>query len=151
MFFADKVAGLREMLRVLKPRRRLAIAVWDRLEECPGYAGLVQLLENVCGREIADGLRVPFSLGDGRRLHVLCAEAGLGNVTLSTHPGEACFRSIRSWIFTNVNGWTFAPQIDTEQFVTLMQQAERALAAFTRADGSVAHRVSAHIIVAQKN
>lgn len=94
---------------------------------------------------------MPFSLGDAHRLRALCAKACLGEVALSTHPDEACFRSIRSWIFTNINGWTSAPQIDTEQFVMLMQQAERALAAFTRADGSVAHRVSAHIIVAQKN
>ncbi|NNF27930.1 MAG: methyltransferase domain-containing protein, partial [Gemmatimonadetes bacterium] len=38
MFFTDRAAAVDEMLRVLVPDGRLAIAVWDSLEQTPAYA-----------------------------------------------------------------------------------------------------------------
>jgi ubiquinone/menaquinone biosynthesis C-methylase UbiE len=35
MFFEDRVAALKEMWRVLRPGRRLAVAVWDSLSAAP--------------------------------------------------------------------------------------------------------------------
>lgn len=41
MFFADRPKALQEMVRVLAPQGRLAVAVWDSLEEIPAYAAEV--------------------------------------------------------------------------------------------------------------
>jgi SAM-dependent methyltransferase len=54
MFFVDKVAALREMRRVLRPRGRLAVAVWDALEQSPGYAAFAALLQRLFGAATAD-------------------------------------------------------------------------------------------------
>src|SRR5436190_8153758 len=40
MFFEDKALALREMRRVIGPGGRAAVAVWDRVENSPGYAAM---------------------------------------------------------------------------------------------------------------
>ncbi|HVR66787.1 MAG TPA: methyltransferase domain-containing protein, partial [Verrucomicrobiae bacterium] len=62
MFFEDREGALKEMWRVLKPRGRLAVAVWDALEHSPGYADMVALLKRLFGDRIANELKAPFVL-----------------------------------------------------------------------------------------
>ena len=68
MFFTDQRQALREMLRVLAPGGRLAVAVWDSLDSMPAYASEVVLLEHTAGRQAADALRMPFVLGNRKHL-----------------------------------------------------------------------------------
>ena len=116
MFFDDRVQALREMRRVLKPGGRLAVAVWDRLENSPGYAAMAGLLERLFGRRIASELHAPFALGDPEALRALFAEAGLGEAKVATHAGTARFPSIEAWVRTDVKGWTLADLIDDDQY-----------------------------------
>jgi ubiquinone/menaquinone biosynthesis C-methylase UbiE len=41
MFFTDRAEAIREMLRLLTPTGRLAVAVWDSLQNIPAYASVV--------------------------------------------------------------------------------------------------------------
>jgi len=45
MFFPSPVGGVREMLRVLKPGRRLALAVWHFAERNPFHAALASVMD----------------------------------------------------------------------------------------------------------
>jgi ubiquinone/menaquinone biosynthesis C-methylase UbiE len=49
MFFEDRRAALAEMMRVLRPGGRLAVAVWDALERTPGYGAVTLLLQRLFG------------------------------------------------------------------------------------------------------
>jgi SAM-dependent methyltransferase len=45
MFFPSPVAGVREMLRVLKPGRKLALAVWHFAERNPFHTALARVMD----------------------------------------------------------------------------------------------------------
>jgi ubiquinone/menaquinone biosynthesis C-methylase UbiE len=150
MFFDDRQRALEEMLRVLRPGGKLAVAVWDRLETSPGYAQMTALLQRLFGEAVAAGLRAPFVLGDPAGLRSLFAAAGMPDVQIATETGSARFPSIEAWVHTDVKGWTLADMIDDAQYQLLLQAAQTELERFTVADGSVAFASPAHIVTAIK-
>lgn len=148
MFFDDRHAALREMVRVLRPGGRLSVAVWDALERTPGYAAMTDLLLRLFGDDVANALRAPFVLGDPQLLQTLFAEAGIPQARVVTRDGTARFPSIRSWVYTDIKGWTLADALDDAQFELLLEEAERVLRPFVTADGTVAFSAPAHIVTA---
>jgi ubiquinone/menaquinone biosynthesis C-methylase UbiE len=76
MFFADRLAALKEMKRVLRPGGTLSMAVWGELGDSPGYAAMTELLRRLCGDQGAGALEAPFALGNRDALRRLFADAG---------------------------------------------------------------------------
>lgn len=149
MFFDDPVRALGEMWRVLRPGGRLAVAVWGRLADTPGYASMVALLTRLFGPDVANELVVPYRLGDPAALLSLFESAGIADARLATLPGTARFPSIADWVHTDIRGWTLADAIDDDQFALLAREAEVELAPYA-AGGSVAFASPAHIVSARK-
>jgi ubiquinone/menaquinone biosynthesis C-methylase UbiE len=150
MFFEDRRAAIREMVRVLRPNGRMAAAVWDKLEHSPGYAAMTALLDRLFGKAAADSLRAPFALGDPQQLRELFSSAGLPDAQIATHAGKARFPSIQSWAYTNIKGWTLADRLDDDQFNLLCAEAEGDFQEFVTADGAIEFEAPAHIITAGK-
>jgi SAM-dependent methyltransferase len=150
MFFTDRRAAVREMVRVLRPRGRLAVAVWDSLDNSPGYSALVKLLQKLFGDEAANALRAPFVLGDVKAFKALFDGAGLTQVEVTTHEGTTRFPSLESWMYTEIKGWTLADMLDDAQYERLLKEAKSALSPFMTAEGSVAFSEQAHILSAEK-
>lgn len=150
MFFEDKAPAIREMARVLRPGGQLAVAVWDALANTPGYARMTDLLLRLFGEEAANALRAPYILGDTAVLGSLFSSAGLDDVTITTHSGQARFPSIRSWVFNEIKGWTLADMIDDAQFQSLVEAAEKEMRPFLTSENSVAFPAPAHIVTYTK-
>ena len=152
MFFTDRQAALREMVRVLAPGGHLAVAVWGTLDATPGYAALVALLQRLVGERAADALRSPFVLGDPQELSALFANAGIASAVVTTQVGTTRFPSIRSWVETDVKGWLPLVQVvlDERQSEALLAEAERALQSFVTSNGTVEFVMPAHIVTARK-
>lgn len=150
MFFEDKRAAITEMVRVLRSGGWLAVAVWDSLQNTPGYAAMIALLQRLFGQEAADGLRAPYSLGNIHELRSLFGQAGLSNVAIMTRPGVARFPSIQSWVYTDIKGWVLADMLDESQFERLLKEAEEVLAPFVTAEGAVSFNAPAHIVTFAK-
>jgi ubiquinone/menaquinone biosynthesis C-methylase UbiE len=151
MFFEDRVCALSEMLRVLRPGGRLAVAVCDALDHSPGYAVLAELLQRLFGHQVADAFRAPFALGDRKLLRTLCDQAGLRNAGIERANGSVRFESIASLVSTErACVWTLGGLLDDGQFDRLLEEAEESLHPFATTGGNVAFVMPALIITADK-
>jgi SAM-dependent methyltransferase len=153
MFFSDRRQALREMLRVLVSGERLAVAVWDSLDNNPAYASAVALLEQTAGRAAADALRAPFVLGDRKDLAALFSAAGVAAAEITTHRGTAHFPSIRTMVEADLRGWlpVIGVLLGEDEIDRVLREAEPALGSYATADRRVAFGLSAHIVTAHKS
>ena len=152
MFFTDRALAVREMLRTLVPGGRLAIAVWDSLDNSPAYSREVRLLERMAGSEAADALRAPFVMGDRAELQGLVEDAGAVAVEAVTPMGRANFPSIRSMVEADLRGWLPVMGVDLEEdlILAILAEAERELAEYVAPDGRMEFDSPAHVVSAQK-
>jgi ubiquinone/menaquinone biosynthesis C-methylase UbiE len=105
LFFTDRSAAIREMIRVLVSGGRIAVAVWDSLDRSQAYPLLVALLERMAGSRASEALRAPFVLGDRTELSELFRSAGVESVEVTTHRGTARFPSVHAMVEADLRGW----------------------------------------------
>jgi len=152
MFFNDRAGAIREKLRVLAPGGRMAVAVWDSLENSEAYPIEVELLERLAGREAADALRAPFVLGDRSELAALFEDAGVTSVEVTTHRGTARFPNVRTMVEADLRGWlpVMGVNLGEETIAEILEQAERALAHYVTPSGTVEFDSPAHIVTGSR-
>jgi SAM-dependent methyltransferase len=149
-FFPDKVAGLREMRRVLKLVGRLAASVWRTIEHCKGHNSLAQVLERH-GVD-AGAARRPFSLGDADELHRLAPEAGFRDVNVHAVVKPMRFPSPQHFIDSLAAGapstrHALAKVPESERRV-LIEEVSTALQPYVDKDG-VAIPYASHLLLAR--
>jgi ubiquinone/menaquinone biosynthesis C-methylase UbiE len=79
MFFPDKLKGLMEMMRVLKPGGFLAFNVWDSLQQNPCAAIAHETIARFVEGDPPQFLKTPFGFHDIEHIKTLLAQAGLEN------------------------------------------------------------------------
>ena len=136
MFFADQAAALAEMARVTRPGGTITIATWASIDQTPGYAAMIDLLQRLFGHDTAAALQAPFTLGTEDQLTVVLSDV-LPDTTITRHEGVARFDSLEAWVHTDIRGWTLADMIDDRQYAELLAAAQTELAAFAEHDGRV--------------
>jgi SAM-dependent methyltransferase len=148
MFFENPEAAVFEMMRVLRSRGRVAVAVWDTVEGSGAYPILVDLLQRRAGQAAADALRAPFGLGDPDRLAGHFQDGGAGSVEVDTLPGTARFPSVRAMVEADLRGWlpVMGVTLEEEQIETILAEAEEALDGFVTENGEVSFEVRALIV-----
>jgi ubiquinone/menaquinone biosynthesis C-methylase UbiE len=147
MFFADREAAVREMARVTRTGGRVCVATWAGLAESPGYAALTDLLEELFGREPAEALGAPFSVGTEAELRAAMS-AAFDQVAVQRLEGSARFPSIDDWVATDVRAWTLRDMLDDRQFEELRAAAQVRLREFCDADGRVGFAAPALVALA---
>ncbi len=147
MFVEDRARAVSEMARVTSPGGRVAVATWAAIEESPGYAAMVGLLDDVLGNWAAEALRAPFCIGTSDGLENVL-RASFDDVVVQHRPGEARFASLEEWLHTDIRGWTLSDAVDDGQFSELRARATDRLSMFVGADGVVSFPAPALIATA---
>ena len=151
MFFEDRPQALAEMMRVLKPGGRLAVAVCGAVERSPGYGEFARLLDRLFGCQVGDAFRAPFVLGDPDELTRIAAAAGVEGAKVEERTGTVRFSSIDDLVSTErACVWTLGGILDDDQFKRLLAESEQALQPFVGPDGTVRFEMPALILTAFK-
>lgn len=147
MFFTDRHGAVREMLRVLDERGRIAVAVWDSLEKHAAYAREVEILDELAGTDAGDALRAPFVLGDAEALGSVFEEAGVDHVRVDTRVGTARFPSIRTLVEADLRGWlpVMGVHLSEDKIHEILRAAEDRMSDLVTEDG-VVFDSPAHIV-----
>lgn len=147
MFFTDKPAAAREMVRVTKPAGRVVVAVWDALEKNPAYAAEVELLERLAGSAAADCVLAPFALGDAQRFAAPFQEVAT-EVHVTTCSSRGRFPTLTAMLEADLRGWLPILGVELEEplIERILTEAKVALGDYVQADGSVEFETSAHIL-----
>jgi ubiquinone/menaquinone biosynthesis C-methylase UbiE len=152
MFFSDRVAALKEMVRVLRPGGRIAVAVWDTLENTPAYDGIVKLLRRVAGERAAAALTAPFALGDKSDVARLFESAGIAEAKIATAVGRSRFPAIRTMVEADLRGWlpVMGVSLPEAQIEQILREAEQVLSSYRVPSGEVHFDSPAHVVTAMK-
>lgn len=149
MFFTDRVAALREMMRVLRPGGRLTVAVWDSTGNFPLYAALADWLRRHYGPEVVEEFLAPHVLGSPERLAELFAEAGVGGATVTRQEGTMRFPSLRDWLKVEVQEFLLGDRMDEAAFEGLLAESKQMLRPFVTPEGMVVSPAPGYIVSAK--
>lgn len=81
-FLSDKIAGVAQMRRVLRPGGRAGVAVWRGPEHHAPFHEVATIWDEYLGPGLGAVLRVPFSGPQGSELRALFQSAGFTDVRL---------------------------------------------------------------------
>ena len=147
MFFSDRDHAIGEMARVTRPGGRVAVATWAAVEQLPGFAAMVDLFDDELGDWAGAAMRAPFCIGTADALADLLRPS-FPDVTVDRREGQACFRSLDDWLYTEIRGWTLSEHVDDEQYARLRRAADARLNEFVGGDGRVRFAAPALIATA---
>jgi SAM-dependent methyltransferase len=150
-FFADRAAALREMLRVLGAKGRLALMVWRGIGESPGFAALAEILERNIGQAAAVIMRAPFGLSDAGELTNLVGAAGFRGVMVQHRVGKVQFPSVEQFVLSYVNGSPLAGPVSQANDAArekLISDAKNALGKYI-SNSELAFPIAAHLVSAR--
>jgi SAM-dependent methyltransferase len=136
MFVPEPTQAVREMWRVLKPGGRLALSVWEGLNQNPVYAELAAIAGRRIGEAAGTSLSWPFALGNDGQLAGICDAAEIPGVTITAHDGRARFPSIEEFVRTEIKAWVLADSVDEARLGAVIEDAQAAFAGYLRDDGT---------------
>ena len=151
MFFPDKVAGLREARRVLRPDGRLLFNVWDRIEENEfTHVVLMEAMRMFPENPPTFIKRTPHGYFDLQRIEADVGAAGFTDVSLETLTLRSIAESPSDPAIGFCQGTPFRLELEALGPSAVQDVTERATKALAErfGEGEINGRIQAHVVVA---
>lgn len=129
-FLPDRVAGLREMRRILKPGGRVAIGVWNGPDENPYFRIQGTVIRKHLGDDASGGLRAGFTLRDPEEVRVLLVEAGFNDVEVVRQVMPLSVPDPRTFVLRHLLATPVAPALEAASQETRAALVADAVEAF---------------------
>lgn len=150
MYFPDRARALSEMARVRRDDGTVAVQVWARLDDQPGYRPFVELVARHAGEQAIDLFSSYWVMGDLDLVRLLFDQAGLRIDDIDRRTGSVKFDSIDEFVRAEVEGSPLIERISDDVYRGILADAERVLAKFRTPNGRTEIPIQGHIITARR-
>jgi len=145
MFITNRVATIKEMIRVCKMDGLVVLATWGPLLRGGAYDVLIQLVGQFCGAQSATKLALPWALGKPGVLDALILSSGANEYECHERVGKAHYPSLKLFIETHLQLAGEFDKLDDQTLRALMNAANKQLHAFLTPSGQLVAQLNAHI------
>jgi ubiquinone/menaquinone biosynthesis C-methylase UbiE len=151
MFFPDKVKGYREARRVLKPRGRFFLNVWDRISENEFADVVTEALATLFPQDPPLFMaRTPHGYHDVEKIREELTAAGFADISIETVDHRSTAASPRDPAIAYCQGTPLRNEIEARDASLLEHATQTAADALARrfGNGPIDGRIRAHVITA---
>ncbi len=145
MFIANRVAAIKEMLRVCKPDGLVVVAIWAPMDHSKAYCTLIKLIQQYAGARAAFKVSSPWKLGAPGVMDALLLSSGVNEYECHQRVGLVRFPSIESFIEAHLRMVGEFHQLDNEAYQQLLGAADAALHEFLVPEGQIVAQLDANV------
>ena len=147
MFIANRVATIKEMLRVCKPDGLVVLATWGPLHHGGAYEALINLVSKYIGSHAALKLSSPWSLGKPGAMDSLLLTSGVNEYECHQRVGQATYPSMRAFIETHLRLAGEFESLNEQSLEEIYSAADGQLRPFLAPSGQLITQLNADIFM----
>jgi ubiquinone/menaquinone biosynthesis C-methylase UbiE len=107
-FLQDRVAGLKEMHRVLKPGGLVAVSVWCDKQQNPYFLAQMETITAHIGEDVAAGLKAGLNLATASAIEPLFQEAGFSDIEVTVQQLDLPLPDLKEFIPRHISATPLA-------------------------------------------
>ncbi len=145
MFIPNRVAAIKEMIRVCKPDGLVVIAIWAHLDHSKAYGSLIKLVHKYAGARAAIKISAPWSLGVPGVMDRMLLATNINEYICHERLGVTRFPSLKSFVDTHLKLAGEFDGLDGETYEQLLNAADVDLRQFVVNGGQLVAQLDANI------
>jgi SAM-dependent methyltransferase len=145
MFITNRVAVIKEMLRVCKPDGLVVLATWGALHQGGAYDALIKLVNKYLGSQAALKLSSPWVLGKPGVMDALLLTSGVNEYECHQRVGQASYPSMRAFIETHLRLTGEFDNLNEQCLGEVFSAADKELHPFLAPGGQLVAQLNANI------
>lgn len=145
MFIANRIAAIKEMLRVCKPDGLVVLAVWAPVEHSEAYSALIRLVREHAGAYIAQKLSSPWSLGKPGVMDSILLSTNINEYECHERVGLVRFPSMEIFVKSHLRLAGVLDKLDGETYQKLLSAADKDLRRFLVPGGQLVAQLDANV------